>query len=149
MNNQPDKNEQSITLNRLSDGERAKLIAAASSKQTGVLRQTIGEELQSREMWLHIFQSVLASEGVAVEEQADVTRAAFNTSSPPITSETKIITKLVKNLSASDEASLIDEIQKAIDQAEQDKQFSLLRKLIAVLWELERIAAIKRQDRSA
>jgi len=149
MSKIPGIDEKRITLSRLNEGERAKLIAAASREADGV-RRDFDEEKLSREIWLHIFQSVLASEGLAIEQQADVTRAAFNTSAVPAnSSETKIITKLVKNLSASDEASLIEEVQKAITQAEDEKQYTLLRKLIAVLWELERIAAIKRQEKSA
>jgi len=140
-------NEKPITIGVLDENERAKLIAAAASRKTQEIRTDMDDAPLSREMWLHIFQSVLASQGVNIEQQADVTRAAFNTSAA--SQETKIISKLVKNLSASEEASLVDEIQRAIEQAEQEKQFTLLRKLIAVLWELERIAALKRQGKSA
>jgi hypothetical protein len=149
MTKQSGRDEQSITISRLNDTERAKLIAAAASRKTQEIPHELDDEILSRELWLHIFQSVLASEGIDIEQQADVTRAAFNTSAAPANQETKIISKLVKNLSASEEASLIEEIQKAISQAEEEQQFTLLRKLIAVLWELERIAALKRQGKSA
>ena len=148
MTDKSGNDTQPITISRLDDDERAKLIAAAAARKTQEIRQSMHHANISRERWLHVFQSVLANEGVALEQQADVTRAAFNTSAPE-SNETKIISKLVKNLSASDEASLVDEIQKAISQAEQEKQFSLLRKLIAVLWELERIASLKQQNRPA
>lgn len=147
-------NKNTITFSNLSPEERAGLIRAAldTQEQAPVLPkkapappQNITQESVSREQWIYIFQHALAEDELDLEQQAEIARAAFNRheDTKQRHGELQIVNRLVKNLGVSDDVSLTDEISKAIKLAEDQGHYELLRKLIAVYVELERLAGKK------
>ena len=118
---------------------------AVENKPSAFVPANITQESISREQWIYVFQHALAEDEIDLEQQAEIARAAFDKheDTKARRGELQIVNRLVKNLGISDEVSLIEEISRAIKSAEDQGHYELLRKLIAVYVELERLAKKK------